>query len=233
MKWKQFLSGTAILFYTLLAVVILAFVMKQSDSRIIAKLDAGSATIEAVHPGNGEDLAPGEVNQLILRRGSHVEDRVTPKGFRFCSLQPGQYEIDVYVDNVLAVSYPFGVEKGRNTPARVKVPDRGTVLVKVFGFDRKPVNGAFVQIVSFRVPDQQLRGENIVDHDTVATDGRAKAAGTTGLLYLQPTVAASDGYKITVLWKNQELASKDVPRFQPGMNPPVEFNIDQVRAANP
>jgi len=120
MKWKQFLSGTAILFYTLLAVVILAFVMKQSDSRIIAKLDAGSATIEAVHPGNGEDLAPGEVNQLILsvarmlRTGSHERLSVL-------FVAAGQYEIDVYVDNVLAVSYPFGVEKGRNTPARVKV----------------------------------------------------------------------------------------------------------------
>jgi hypothetical protein len=228
-RLRAYFSITALLFYTLIVVVVLAFLAKQRDSKLIDQLSTGSATIEADHPLDGSELAPGEVNQLILRRGSHIEESVVPRGFRFCSLQPGQYDVDVYVDNVLAVSDRFNVEKWRTAPVRVKVPDRGTVLVKVLGFDRKPVNGAVVQVVSLRKPEVLLRHEDIVDHYTVANDRRPKDAGTTGLLYLQPTVISSDGFKISVLWKTQEVDFRDLLKFQPGMNPPVEFHIDRAR----
>lgn len=186
----------------------------------------GTATVKVVHSENSKPLEPGQVTQLVLKHGPKELERIQIPDYRFCSLQAGQYDVDVYVDNILTTSQRFDIEKARNTLAEVKIPAQAKVFVQVFGTDGKPVAGVVVQIVPLQNSTMVLRKETIEDRDTVASDGRDKPAGTTGFLFLQPTKSPSDAYKVSVLWKNRELASK-VVELRTGDNPPVEFKLSK------
>lgn len=184
----------------------------------------GSAVVDPRHAENGNPVGPGKITRLTLKRASEtvVDDTKPGEGYRFCSLPPGNYEVDLYADDILAKQESFTVAKGSTIPVRVEIPREATILVRVLGADGKPADGTVVQIYS--PLGNPLRGEAIVAHDTVASDGRTKMAGTTGVLYLQPTTASSGDYKVRVSKQGQELEARALRVFS-GENPPMEFRL--------